>query len=100
MTDQLAPAGEIVSETLSEKADGEEVSTTAGNTSDSIVDRFSEMTIIDQKGGSTDVNTQVPSVEATHIIVLVHGWMGNTAEMGYIRKAIENAAKLQGELNR
>lgn len=92
MTDQPAPTGEAVSETSSEKADGEEVSTPADNTGDSLVDRFSEMTIIDQKDESTDVSTQVPSVEATHIIVLVHGWMGNTAEMGYIRKAIENAA--------
>lgn len=30
--------------------------------------------------------------EATHLIVLVHGWMGNAQEMSYMKESIERAA--------
>ncbi len=91
MTDQPASVDELVSEVPSEKSDSEEINNPTDNENDAVVDRFSEMTIIEQKGEPSDASTQIPSVEATHIIALVHGWMGNTAEMGYIREAIENA---------
>ena len=93
MTDQPTSADGIVSEISSEKSDSEQTEAPVDNENVPIVDRFSEMTIIDQKE-SSDASTQVPSVEATHIIALVHGWLGNTAEMGYIHKAIENAANV------
>ena len=64
---------------------------------------FSELTIVDQRvavvtgdGENGDAVVSDSSshsvVEATHIIVLVHGWMGNPSEMDYIRESIRNAA--------
>ena len=75
---------------------------------DSIVDRFADITIIDRDGASdsgsiSSSNSNAESrpfsrpVEATHIIVLVHGWMGNPAEMGYIRESIQNAVVANAE---
>ena len=46
---------------------------------DCIEDLFSEITIVDIKSPSHNR----PSI-VTHIVVLVHGWMGEPLEMGYI----------------
>eukprot|EP00535_Pseudo-nitzschia_heimii_P009210 CAMPEP_0197174930 /NCGR_PEP_ID=MMETSP1423-20130617/1281_1 /TAXON_ID=476441 /ORGANISM="Pseudo-nitzschia heimii, Strain UNC1101" /LENGTH=654 /DNA_ID=CAMNT_0042623951 /DNA_START=70 /DNA_END=2034 /DNA_ORIENTATION=+ len=60
-----------------------------------VEDRFSELTIVDQEDAADDDASSESSpsvVEATHVIVLVHGWMGNPSEMDYIRESIRNAA--------
>jgi len=77
------------------------------NESDSISDRFSDITIIDQGVVVSDISSSsssnnniinnsnasmgVATAVATHIIVLIHGFMGNPAEMAYIRESIQNA---------
>ena len=62
---------------------------------------FSTITIIDEKnyiGSSDNDNDNINdsdsdvSTTVTHIIVLIHGWMGNALEMDYIRESIKNAA--------
>jgi hypothetical protein len=82
---------------------------------DSISDRFSDITVIDQgvivsnissssRRSSNIINNSnaskgVAAPVATHIIVLVHGFMGNPAEMGYIRESIKNAVVAAGSNN-
>jgi len=80
----------------------------------SCADPFSEITIIEQNNDGSCVEAGCESnnesynetetersgngvsdesiVMVTHIIVLIHGWMGNPAEMGYIKESIQNAA--------
>ena len=86
---------------------------TAGEDSNSCADDpFSEITIIEQNNDGSCVETGCENkhdceneiersgngvsdasiVIVTHIIVLIHGWMGNPAEMGYIKESIQNAA--------
>lgn len=92
MTDQLPKPGELSVGESSENGSTDETNEVADATKDSIVDRFSDITIIDQSSDNSIVSSENASVEATHIIVLIHGWMGNPAEMGYIRESIQNAA--------
>lgn len=79
--------------------DVEEANAIVDVVNDSIVDRFSDITII-EKGDASGANSSkifCRTVEATHIIVLIHGWMGNPAEMSYIRQSIQNAAAAQAK---
>ncbi len=92
MTDQLPKPGELSAGESSENGSTDETNDVADATQDSIVDRFSDITIIDQGSDTSIASSENASVEATHIIVLIHGWMGNPAEMGYIRESIQNAA--------
>mmetsp|Transcript_25845 Transcript_25845/g.60854 ORF Transcript_25845/g.60854 Transcript_25845/m.60854 type:complete len:552 (-) Transcript_25845:2612-4267(-) len=75
--------------------------------SNSCADPFSEKIVVDNNYGSRGV-TECDSMDATtgdrmgksaivtHVIVLIHGWMGNPAEMGYISESIQNAASKVG----
>lgn len=56
---------------------------------DGYVDRFAALTIIDDNDNEASASETVSTV--THIIFLIHGWMGNALEMGYIRESIQNA---------
>ena len=100
MTDQTPSEGGLRSEESSENDLGEEKNVPVDDVSESsIVDRFSEITIIDQNGDANSQNVSKAATVATHIIVLIHGWMGNPAEMGYIRESIQNAAKTGSNAN-
>ena len=91
MTDQLPSAGGLRSEQSSGNGCNE-VDEPLDVANDAVVDRFSEIAIIEHDGGASDASSQSASIEATHIIVLIHGWMGNPAEMSYIRESIQRAA--------
>jgi hypothetical protein len=61
-------------------------------------DPFSTVTIIDEKNYIDSDDNENDNISdsnvstVTHIIVLIHGWMGNALEMDYIRESIKNAA--------
>jgi hypothetical protein len=61
-------------------------------------DPFSTITIIDEKNYIDSDDNENDNISdsnvstVTHIIVLIHGWMGNALEMDYIRESIKNAA--------
>eukprot|EP00536_Pseudo-nitzschia_multiseries_P000578 jgi/Psemu1/178972/e_gw1.7.239.1 len=82
-----------------------------GEESNSVAEPFSDLIIIDNDDGScgetehenetknetkneSDGNSDCKRnpLVVTHIIVLIHGWMGNPAEMGYIQESLQNAA--------
>eukprot|EP00531_Pseudo-nitzschia_arenysensis_P018098 CAMPEP_0116150270 /NCGR_PEP_ID=MMETSP0329-20121206/19450_1 /TAXON_ID=697910 /ORGANISM="Pseudo-nitzschia arenysensis, Strain B593" /LENGTH=575 /DNA_ID=CAMNT_0003646757 /DNA_START=156 /DNA_END=1883 /DNA_ORIENTATION=+ len=85
MTDQLPlPSGLSAGESL-ESGSSDNANEVADVTND-LIDLFADITIIDSNCDASNASiNQNASVEATHIIVLIHGWMGNPAEMGYIR---------------
>lgn len=57
-------------------------------------DPFSTITIIDENNNRNNVAlASEPVSTVTHIIFLIHGWMGNALEMDYIRESIKNAAE-------
>ncbi len=91
MTDQLPLQSELsAGESLASGSSND--TNEVANITNEIVDRFADITIIDSNRDASNASSQNASVEATHIIVLIHGWMGNPAEMGYIRESIQNAA--------
>jgi hypothetical protein len=99
MTNLLPSArkASLAESSSSEKDASEEANQILDGVDDNIVHRFSDISIIDQ-GASSDSVSSIPQssshlIQATHIIVLIHGWMGNPAEMGYIRESIQNSAR-------
>jgi len=59
-------------------------------------DPFSTITIIDENNNRNNADlasASEPVSTVTHIIFLIHGWMGNALEMDYIRESIQNAAE-------